>query len=54
MIRRVMQPDTLHNLTADDVSAIAARTCEPFSAAVRLMKIDTDLVQELTDIYGFR
>ena len=54
MIRRVMLPNTLHNLTADDVSAIAARTCEPFSAAVRLMKIDTDLVQELTDIYGFR
>jgi D-glycerate 3-kinase len=51
MIRRVMQPDTLHNLTADDVSTIAARTYEPFSAAVRLMKIGSDPVQDLTDIY---
>ncbi len=41
----------LYNLTAEDVSEIAARTCEPFSSAVQQMKIDNDLVQELTGIY---
>ena len=46
-----MLPKTLHNLTPDDVSEIAARISEPFLAAARLMKIDNDLVQDLTDIY---
>jgi D-glycerate 3-kinase len=51
MIRRMMLPKTLHNLTAENVSEIAARTCEPFSDVVQRMKIDNDLVQDLTDIY---
>lgn len=46
-----MLPKTLHNLTPDDVSKIATRISEPFLAATRMMKIDNDLVQDLTDLY---
>ncbi len=47
----MMIPKTLHNLTPDDVSEIAARISKPFLATARLMKIDNDLIQDLTDIY---
>jgi D-glycerate 3-kinase len=46
-----MLPQALHHLTSDEVNKITARISAPFSAAARLMKIDNDLEQELTDIY---
>ncbi len=46
-----MRSQILHNLTADEMNRITARTCESFLVAARQMKIGNDLEQELTDIY---
>jgi D-glycerate 3-kinase len=46
-----MLPPTLHNLTTDAAKKIAARVKESFFAEARRMKIDSNLEQNLVDIY---